>query len=114
MLWLATSGWASPHIYKLWSPDRNYEFTFTQDDSDGTTRLSYTLSYKGKKIIGKSGLGVDIENKLLESALGIPNDHCKQWGDNLTFIGVDSAEAREMLGMHGQRPLVHYDYLYLD
>ena len=29
-------------------------------------------------------------------------------------IGVSSEEARKMLGEHGQRPLVHYDYLYLD
>lgn len=29
-------------------------------------------------------------------------------------VTVDSAEARIMLGVHGQRPLVHYDYLYLD
>ncbi len=43
MLWIAASGWAAPHTYKLWSPDRNYEFTFTQDDSNGTNRLSYTL-----------------------------------------------------------------------
>lgn len=28
--------------------------------------------------------------------------------------GVDSKEARRMLGMHGQKPLVHYDYLYLE
>ena len=111
MLWLATSGWASPHTYKLWSPDRNYEFTFTQEDSDGATRLSYTLSYKGKKIIGKSDLGVDIENKLLESALGIPNAPCKQWGDNLAFIGVDSAEHKETWKpLYGERAEIpdHY------
>lgn len=29
-------------------------------------------------------------------------------------IGVGSDEAREMMGLHGQRPLVHYDYLYLE
>lgn len=29
-------------------------------------------------------------------------------------IATDSAEARKQLGKHGQRPLVHYDYLYLD
>ena len=28
--------------------------------------------------------------------------------------GVDSDEARRMLGRHGQKPLVHYDYLYLE
>ena len=29
-------------------------------------------------------------------------------------IGFDSSEARLMLGKHGQKPLVHYDYLYLE
>ena len=29
-------------------------------------------------------------------------------------IGFDSSEARLMLGRHGQKPLVHYDYLYLE
>ena len=29
-------------------------------------------------------------------------------------VSVDSDEARRMLGKHGQRPLVHYDYLYLE
>ena len=29
-------------------------------------------------------------------------------------IGLDSAEARTLLGRHGQKPMVHYDYLYLD
>ena len=29
-------------------------------------------------------------------------------------VGVDSDEARRMLGKHGQKPLVHYDYLYLE
>lgn len=29
-------------------------------------------------------------------------------------IGTDAAEARSLMGRHGQRPLVHYDYLYLD
>lgn len=29
-------------------------------------------------------------------------------------ISVDSDEARRMQGKHGQKPLVHYDYLYLE
>lgn len=74
MLWMAASGWAAQHTYKLWSPDRSYEFTFMQENPNGKTRLSYTLSYKGRKIVEKSNLGVDIENKLLESALGIPKN----------------------------------------
>lgn len=29
-------------------------------------------------------------------------------------VAFDSAEARTLIGKHGQRPMVHYDYLYLD
>ena len=29
-------------------------------------------------------------------------------------VSVDSVEARRLIGVHGQRALVHYDYLYLD
>ena len=29
-------------------------------------------------------------------------------------VAFDSMEARTMLGKHGQKPLVHYDYLYLE
>ena len=33
------------------------------------------------------------------------------WGFGLAEYGAD--KARERLGQHGQRPLVHYDYLFL-
>ena len=29
-------------------------------------------------------------------------------------VACDSAEARSVAGKHGQRPLIHYDYLYLE
>ena len=29
-------------------------------------------------------------------------------------VSADSAEALSMVGQHGQKPLVHYDYLYLE
>ena len=29
-------------------------------------------------------------------------------------VGFDSEEARLLMGQHGQKPVVHYDYLYLD
>ena len=91
MAWWAVTGWASPHTFQVSSPDRNYVFTFTQEEPEGKTRMYYTLSYKGKEIVHRSELGVEIENKLLESALGIENDACRNWRDNLTFIGADSA-----------------------
>ena len=29
-------------------------------------------------------------------------------------VGCDSTEAKESIGLHGKKPLVHYDYLYLE
>jgi glutamate 5-kinase len=29
-------------------------------------------------------------------------------------ISCDATEARSVAGKHGQRPLIHYDYLYLE
>ena len=29
-------------------------------------------------------------------------------------VAYDAAEARSVMGKHGQRPLIHYDYLYLE
>lgn len=50
--------------------------------------MYYTLTFKGKAIINESELGVLIENNTFESALGIPNDTCRIWGENLTFTGI--------------------------
>ncbi len=88
---LAVAGWASPRTFQVSSPRGDYVFTLTQDNPDGKTRMYYTLSYKGKEIVRRSELGVGIENRLLESALGIENDSCAEWRDNLVFIGADTA-----------------------
>lgn len=42
----------------------------------------------------------------------IMDDKGKQIG--VGKVGFDSAEAREMIGKHGLKPVVHYDYLYLE
>lgn len=69
----------------LQSPDGNYNFTFTQ----GEGRLWYSVSYKGRPVILKSELGLDIDNRIFESALGIPNDSSRYWGENLKCKGTD-------------------------
>jgi len=77
-------------LQKLSSPDGAYEFTFYQKEIvKGDKQMYYTLSYKGKTVVLESELGVLIENKLFESALAVPNDTCKIWGENLNFLGAD-------------------------
>jgi alpha-glucosidase len=73
-------------VNKLKSPDGNYEFSFYQKNiTDSEKQMYYTLSYKGKTIVLESELGVLIENQTFESALAVPNDTCKVWGENLKF-----------------------------
>jgi alpha-glucosidase len=76
-------------LQKLSSPDGAYEFSFYQKQlAVGEKQMYYTLSYKGKPVVEESELGILIENKTFESALAVPNDTCKVWGENLNFTGV--------------------------
>lgn len=70
------------------SPDGRYTFSFYQRSfGKDNKRMYYTLSYNGKQVIKESELGVDIDNRLFESALAIPNDTCRVWTENLTLTG---------------------------
>ena len=74
---------------KITSPDGAYEFSIYQKSNGyNTKQIYYTLTYKGKPVVLESELGVLIENNTFESALGVPNDTCKIWGENLSFTGI--------------------------
>lgn len=76
-------------LQKVSSPDGAYEFTFYQKEiNKGYKQMYYTLNFKGKPVVLESELGVLIENRTFESALGVPNDTCNIWGENLTFTDV--------------------------
>lgn len=70
------------------SPDGRLTFTFVQDGG-----LWYTIQRDGKEVIGRSRLGLSIDNHLFESALAVPNEEREYWGErwceNLRFTGVD-------------------------
>lgn len=71
---------------KVTSPDGKYTFSFYQRSfGKDDKRMYYTLYYNGKQVIKESELGVNIDNRLFESALAIPNDTCKVWTENLTL-----------------------------
>lgn len=67
---------------KISSPDGNYVVTFTGD-------MHYTVDYMGKTIIEKSKLGVDIDNRLFESALGVPRGNNVDWCSDLVLKGEE-------------------------
>jgi alpha-glucosidase len=72
------------------SPDGNYVFTFYQKQkTENTTQMYYRVSYKNRTVIEESELGLLIENRLFESALGVPNDTFERWSDNLKLVDVE-------------------------
>lgn len=75
---------AVAYAEKLTSPDGRYEI-----DIDG---MNYTVKFEGRTIISNSRMGVDIDNSLIESALGIPNDNVAHWCDDMTLQNVSRSE----------------------
>jgi alpha-glucosidase len=71
------------------SPDGNYIFTFYQKQkSENATQMYYSVSYKNKTVIEESELGLLIENKLFENALGIPKNNIENGSNNLNLIDI--------------------------
>ena len=82
---LPLMGWAEVSE-RLTSPDGRYVFNFRQHD-DG--RLTYSLTYDGLAVVEESQMGVEIENRLFEKALGVPNEQVKHWCENLRHTGTE-------------------------
>lgn len=68
------------------SPDGRYVFTFAQVNN----RLTYHLSFNGKDVT-HGELGVDIDNHLVESAMGIPTDTNRIWTAGMRLTGTETA-----------------------
>ena len=51
------------------------------------------------------------------NAQDIKNGTCIRMDGKLYFLSlihIYSAQAREAMGKHGKKPVVHYDYLYIE
>lgn len=69
----------------LQSPGGKYNFVFEQKDG----RLTYRLDYAAKQVIEEGELGVNIDNHLVESAMGIPVDNSSVWTHGMEVASVD-------------------------
>ncbi|MEN9909668.1 MAG: hypothetical protein RLZZ540_2817 [Bacteroidota bacterium] len=112
-----TSGSKTIIEKQLFSPDKNYEFVIQQkQNASGENSLTYRLNYKGKTVILESELGVLIENQTFESALAVPNDTCKIWGENLKFkdVQINSVD-QTWKPVYGENKLIrdHYNEMIL-
>ena len=91
------------------SPDGNYVFTV-----DGMT---YTVTYKGQEIIRQSRMGVDIDNRLFESALAVPRGVHKDWSQELVLESAYSITSTDTVWtpLYGENAQIrdHYNQLIL-
>lgn len=63
----------------LSSPDGKYVI--------GIDGMTYTITYNNKVIVERSQLGVDIDNRLFESALAVPRGENENWCSDLQLKG---------------------------
>jgi len=93
---------------QLSSPDGKYTVTV-----DGMT---YSVVFNGKAIVEKSQLGVDIDNRLFESALGVPRGIYENWCSDLQLKGEESCEVdTTWIPLYGENAQIrdHYNQLVL-
>ena len=76
---------AAQAVETLQSPNGKYQFTFSQKDR----KLMYNLNYANKPVVETGELGVNIDNHLVELAMGIPVDNSKVWTYGMEVTSVD-------------------------
>lgn len=69
----------------LSSPNGKYQFVFSQKDG----KLTYRLDYADKQVVEEGELGVNIDNHLVESAMGIPVDTNRVWTKGMEVTSVE-------------------------
>lgn len=70
---------------EITSPDGNYQMTIL----DG---MRYTLIYKGQTIVNESQMGIDVDNRLSESALAVPRGEHENWCRDFVLTGEERTE----------------------
>ena len=82
MLLVATVAGA---VETLQSPNGKYQFAFSQKEG----KLMYSLDYANKPVVEEGELGVNIDNHLVESAMGIPVDNSSVWTKGMKVTSVE-------------------------
>lgn len=96
----------------LSSPDGKYQFVFSQKDG----KLTYRLDYAGKAVVEEGELGVNIDNHLVESAMGIPVDTCRIWTKGMEVTSVERrTEDNTWMPVYGENAQIrdHYNEMTL-
>ena len=79
--------------------------------------MTYTVTYKGQEIIRQSRMGVDIDNRLFESALAVPRGVHKDWSQELVLESAYSITSTDTVWtpLYGENAQIrdHYNQLIL-
>lgn len=92
----------------LSSPDGKYVI--------GIDGMTYTITYNNKVIVERSQLGVDIDNRLFESALAVPRGENENWCSDLQLKGEERTTAdTTWTPLYGENNRIrdHYNQLVL-
>ena len=104
LLMLPLLAWST----ELRSPDGRYVVT--------VNGLTYSVQYDGKTIVGESRMGVDIDNRLFESALAVPRGEHIDWCADLEWKSEERfAVDTTWTPLYGENARVrdHYNLLVL-
>ncbi len=92
--------------YTLQSPDGHYTVGLNVDGS----QMSYHIDFYGSPVVLESGVGIELDNRLFESALGIPSDNLR-WSEGLRLQAVDTTEVDTMWHpVYGENAVVRNHY----
>ena len=92
----------------LSSPDGKYTISISG--------MTYSVTFNGKTIIEKSLLGVNIDNRLFESALAVPRGEYNDWSSDLQMKGEERSSVDTMwTPLYGENAQIrdHYNQLVL-
>lgn len=86
------------------SPDGNYTIK--------VNGMTYSVSYKDKLIIPHGQLGVDIDNRLFESALAVPRGIHENWCSDLALKSVDCQKSVDTtwIPLYGEQARIRDNY----
>ena len=73
--------------------------------------MTYSIAYNNKVIIEKSQLGVDIDNRLFESALAVPRGEYQNWCGDLELKGEERLSVdTTWTPLYGENAQIHNNY----
>ncbi len=96
----------------LLSPSGDVKFAFTQPSiRGGGTELTYSVSYKGKKVVSESRLGLDVECDALQSTPNSQGEAAPYWGSQLSLVErTKESVSDDWTPLYGERSTIKNRY----